>query len=201
MTLLADLDYFPPIIFYLTLRDSEYCIFDQYEPYRKMTFLNRCVIPGANGAINLSIPVTGGRNQRTPFAEVRIMNREPWQPRHWKTIESVYNKSPWFDHYRDELGALYHKKEEWLVDWNRRCFEWITAKMSISTPWELSVRAVQKEEIKEVNDWRHKLRPSTISAEFPDTVRYPQVFADRTGFLPHMSALDYLFCVGNRLPR
>ena len=38
--------------------------------------------------------------------------------------------------------------------------------------------------------------PSTINKYLPDVERYPQVFEERFGFLPNMSVLDYLFCVG-----
>jgi hypothetical protein len=44
-------------------------------------------------------------------------------------------------------------------------------------------------------DWRNKLLPRTISEIF-EPVTYRQVFEDRTGFLPHLSILDLLFCEG-----
>ncbi len=47
-------------------------------------------------------------------------------------------------------------------------------------------------------DWRNKLLPRTINLEFPEPVRYRQVFEDRTGFIPHLSILDLLFCAGRQ---
>ena len=40
------------------------------------------------------------------------------------------------------------------------------------------------------------IMPATINKLYPDPKRYPQVFEDRFGFVPNLSVLDYLFCVG-----
>lgn len=47
-------------------------------------------------------------------------------------------------------------------------------------------------------DWKNKLLPKTLATEFPEPIRYRQVFEDRIGFLPHLSILDLLFCEGPR---
>ena len=198
MKLIADLQYFSPAIFFSYLSNSTHCIFGQYEHFQKMSFMNRCTLLGGNGPINLTVPLDGGRNQRSVMKEVKILNRENWQDRHWKTITSCYNKSPWFDHYRDELENLYSLKFEFLIDWNLRCFQWIYDKLAIKTPISLSGEFVKDYDKNIYEDLRGKLMPSTINKNFPDAVRYPQVFGDRFGFVPNLSVLDYLFCVGPR---
>jgi hypothetical protein len=202
MTLIADLEYFAPSIFYFSLSRAKHGIFDIYEPYRKMSFRNRCTLAGANGPIHLSVPLVGGRNQKTLMKDVRILERENWQARHWKTITSLFNKSPWFDHYRHDLEALYEKRFEFLIDWNLACFEWVADKMAIETGVSLSEKPFDTRESggEEIEDWRGRLMPATINKEFPESKRYPQVFEDRLGFLPNLSVLDYLFCAGNKLP-
>ena len=198
MKLIADLQYFSPAIFFSYLSNSTHCIFDQYEHFPKMSFMNRCTLLGGNGPINLTVPLDGGRNQRSVMKEVKILNRENWQDRHWKTITSCYNKSPWFDHYRDELENLYSLKFEFLIDWNLRCFQWIYDKLAIKTPISLSAKFVKDYDKNIYEDLRGRLMPSTINKNFLDVVRYPQVFGDRFGFVPNLSVLDYLFCVGPR---
>lgn len=198
MKLVADLQYFSPAIFFYYLNNSTHCIFDQYEHFQKMSFMNRCTLLGGNGPINLTVPLDGGRNQRSDMKEVKILNRENWQARHWKTITSCYNKSPWFDHYRDELEILYSLNFEFLIDWNLRCFQWICDKLAIKTPFSLSEEFVKDYDKNIYEDLRGRLMPSTINKNFPEVVRYPQVFGDRFGFVPNLSVLDYLFCVGPR---
>ena len=196
MRLIVDLQYFSPFIFYLHLSDFKYCIFDQYEHYQKMSFRNRCTLLGGNGPIALSVPLVGGRNQKTRMKDVRILNQENWQGRHWKTIESCYNKSPWLEYYRDELARLYTRKFDYLIEWNFSCFQWAADKMSIKTFCTLSEEYIENYDMNSCIDWRGKLVPSTINSEFRDVARYPQVFEDRFGFIPNLSVLDYLFCAG-----
>ena len=164
-----------------------------------MTFRNRCIISGANGLINLTVPIEGGRNQHTPMRDLKISNKENWQANHWKSIMSAYNKSPWFDHYRDDLEQLYKNRYELLWDWNMECFRWICDRMAIKLEVELADRYVAKYDVGEFEDWRNRLRPATINKEFPNPPKYHQVFSDRFGFIPNLSILDYLFCAGPRL--
>ncbi len=199
MTLLSDLQYFPTVIFFLELGSFTHCKFDQYEHFQKMSFRNRCTLSGANGRIDLSVPLIGGRSQKTLMKDVLIDNKENWRARHWKTIVSCYNKSPWFDFYRDELGQLYSSKPGLLMDWNLQCFKWICDKMSIHVPWSLTESYIENYDPGEVKDWRNHLLPSTINGIRSAAGRYPQVFEDRFGFVPNLSILDYLFCKGNRI--
>lgn len=159
-----------------------------------MSFRNRCCLLGGNGRIDLSIPIDGGRNLKVPMKEVRIRNSERWQYRHWKTIMSCYNKSPYFSYYAGELERLYARPFNFLVDWNIECFQWAADKLAIDIPWSLSDGYVENYDAAEYLDWRGALLPSTINEKVPSQDPYPQVFADRFGFVANLSVLDYLFC-------
>ena len=196
MTLIADLQYLPPVIFFIHLSNSSHCTLDQYEHFQKMSFMNRCTVMGGNGPIALSVPLAGGRNQKTVMKEVKILNKESWQARHWKTITSCYNKSPWLDHYRDSLEVLYVRRFDYLIDWNLACFEWICDKLAIKTSYSLTSGFVKEYDEGDYDDLRGKMVPATMNDYYPDVARYPQVFEDRFGFVPNLSVLDYLFCAG-----
>jgi hypothetical protein len=201
MKLIVESQYFPPVI--LLKKSIEFLDinFDIYEPWRKMSFRNRCVVVGANGPINLSIPVLEGREQKKPLKEVMIDNRKPWQAQHWKTITSCYNRSPWFSFFEPELDALFRTPVEGLADWNRICFEWITKKLGVAIHVDYSKYVPGEMGAGEVVDWRNKLTPKTLQNEFTEPVRYHQVFEDRIGFIPHLSVLDLLFCEGKNARR
>ena len=196
MTLITDSQYFSPVIFYKKAIDFTDIKIDIYDWYRKMSFRNRCVIAGANGVINLSIPLEEGRNQRRPVKEVKIANGYKWQVQHWRTITSCYNRSPWFDFYREELEALYDRRFNWLVDWNQVCAEWVARKLSLAIlpgttdAWKAGYTEAG------FTDWRNRLSPKTILSAFPEPPVYRQVFEEKLGFIPHLSILDLLFCEG-----
>ena len=194
MTLIIDLQYFPSIILYTHLNKVSHIVFDSYEPYKKLSFCNRTLIAGSNGVIKLSVPLTQGRHQKGPIKDIRISNKNPWQSQHWKTILSCYNRSPWFEHYRDEFAQLYQKSHEFLIEWNLACFEWSITKLDL--PISLGMRQSFGEEYEGANylDSRNSLSLKNYK-EFKPIV-YKQVFEEGTGFLPNLSILDLLFCEG-----
>jgi hypothetical protein len=195
MYLLTDIQYFPSIILFKSLYKNSYITFDVYETYQKMSFRNRSLISGANGVIPLSIPLVGGRGQKGLTKEVRIDYRSKWQLSHFRSISSSYNKSPWFEFYRDGLEDLYRKQFDFLVDWDLACFEWVVQQLGLEIQVSLSDHYVTKPE-EGTTDFRGRLMPKNY-LDFEPVV-YHQVFESRLGFVPNLSILDLLFCEGKR---
>jgi WbqC-like protein len=195
MKFLTEFQYFPSIIFYKNLYACTNIIFEQYECYQKMSFRNRCLIAGANGVIHLSIPLEDGRSQKKLMKDVRIDSAGKWQNDHWKSIVSCYNKSPWFEFYKDELRQLYEKRFDFLQDWDLACFTWSIQKLGLHAQV-----SVTKEFIPlygdSMIDFRNKILPKNYR-DFEPLI-YHQVFESKTGFMPNLSILDLLFCEGKR---
>jgi hypothetical protein len=190
-----ELQYFPPVSFFSTLFGDTYFYLDIYEIYRKMSFRNRCLIAGAQGIISLSVPLQQGRNQQLPMNEVRISDTEQWQSRHFKSIRSAYNRSPFFDFYQDELAAIYQRPFELLTDWNMCCLEWVKEKLA----WRTEIRFTESAtpyQSDGITDMRNRVIPKNFMEWKP--VKYRQVFEERTGFFPNLSILDLLFNCGPR---
>jgi hypothetical protein len=198
--LLIDLQYFGSVIYYATLIRFSNVDFALYEPFRKMSFRNRCILPGSNGLITLTVPVKGGRNQKLPMQEIRIDYRERWQEQHWRTIFSVYGKSPWFAWYAPELRQIFNYKPEWLADWNLHCHEWVSQKLGLEM--QLTSRQSAGPDHFPAVEWEDKrdfLRPMDFQDSRHGSLPvYAQVFEDRIGFQPNMSILDLLCCEGKR---
>ena len=170
-----------------------------------MSFRNRCVIAGGEGPIDLSIPLVKGRDQKTMMRDVRIAGDKDWQGQHWKTIVSCYNRSPWFEYYRDDLEALYRKKMDFLIDWNLACYEWMHRTLGMKQNFGLTEEFVADyseagdEDVRSVFMAKSRLSMDMVGwSGRGDWVRYRQVFEERTGFLPNLSILDLLFCEGKR---
>jgi hypothetical protein len=210
MTLIFDSQYFAPIIFYKISYNFSNIVFEQCETYQKMSFRNRCQIVGAQGVVDLSIPIVGGRSQKGFMRDVRIAEDGGWQVRHWRTILSCYSRSPWFDYYRDGLEALYRKPATFLMDWNQECLEWTFTVLGIRPGIGRTAEYRADYTCGEVTDWRGRLMPrdrenwgvagpgdvETGMLEWPAAPRYQQVFEERIGFKPQLSILDLVFCEG-----
>ena len=215
MNLIIDIQYFPPFSYYKISYKSSNIIFEQYETWQKMSFRNRCRIAGAEGVIDLSIPLAGGRDQKTLMKEVRIADGKGWKDRHWKTIVSCYSRSPWFDHYRDELEELYRRPVKFLLDWNLVCFDWTMKALGMARPVELTGEYRKLYAPAEGLDWRGKIGPGgggrtggagsgtegAMTGSAGALPRYRQVFEERIGFIPDLSILDLLFCEGREATR
>src|SRR5690349_14169018 len=153
MELIVESQYFPPVTLFKKSITFSNVKIDIYEPWRKMSFRNRCVVVGANGKINLSIPVLDGREQKKLLKEVMIDNRKPWQSQHWKTITSCYKRSPWFEFFEAELDELYRQPVELLNDWNRTCFKWAIGKLGMTINVDYSQYVSGAQTGSEVMDW------------------------------------------------
>ncbi|NDC77509.1 MAG: hypothetical protein EBZ67_06525 [Chitinophagia bacterium] len=185
------LHYFPNLVSYVSsLRDDVFDVVGA-EPYRKMSFRNRCIIAAANGPLTLSIPIQGGRGVRTPYREVRICERQDWRGRHWKTIASAYGKAPWFFHYAEGLEVLFRTPHDRLMDWNLACLVWVDRslglkdverKVCMAPSTSLSVDLITPQDYKD-----------PVHGPFP---AYFQLFEEKHGFLPNLSILDFVMCVG-----
>jgi hypothetical protein len=188
-----DLQYFPTIISSSALFNSTSVEFALYDPWRKMSFRNRCIVAGANGAQSLTVPVLGGRGQRLSYREVRIDHRGNWQKKHWRTIFSAFGRAPFFEHYAPGLEALFGQRVEKLVDWNLVVLDWLAGALRLPLP-----RQVIPGTVAPGIDLADRIRPNNYAdpgVGIPSPI-YAQVFQDRLGFLPNLSTLDLLLCVG-----
>lgn len=202
MTYIVDLQYFGNVNYYYELINSMYCEFDSYEPYQKMSFKNRCSILGANGPIDLSIPVVGGREVKCRMDEVKVCYKEDWRSRHFKTLVSCYNRSPWFHQYSSFFEDLYSNKTQYLYEWDLLCgklLEKVLLKgIKINSNTNDIFRSSDTKSVDTVIDLRGRFLPKNPNPFGLIWKPYPQVFADRFGFVPHLSILDLLFCEGPR---
>jgi len=196
MTLLIDNQYFPSFIYYKISINSVYIQLEQYEQWQKMSFRNRCLIAGANGMLPLTIPVVGGRNVNEIVKDVKIDNTKNWQSVHWRSIFSAYNRSPWFEFYRDEMEFFYNKKYEFLWDWNLELIYWVIKKLGAEIEVRFSGDYKKEPDPNHIKDMRNKILPRNLEMYREECSPYNQVFANRNGFLPNMSIIDLLFCEG-----
>lgn len=200
MTYIFDYQYFGNINYYFELINANHYEFDEYDDYQKMSFRNRCRVLGANGPIDLSIPVVGGRELKSPMNEVKICYREDWMGRHFKTLVSCYNRSPWFENYRTWFEELYSNKLEYMVEWDKICHELILRLIQLNDKKNYNVSGDMKEsnflEKENKVDLRNKFLPKQPNPFSISIKPYPQVFSDRYGFVPDLSILDLVFCEG-----
>ena len=213
MIVLSELHYHPPAAFFAALAHADGLLLEAHEHYRKQTFRNRCLIKTAQGVQPLTIPVIdGNRAGKVSISEVEIDYRQNWIHRHWRTLQTAYGNSPYFEYYADYLHDIYVDKPELLFDLNQqflrlllKCFR-LTLPLTLTTQYHAEYLTnsyppfpLPSYPVVDRRDW---LTPkATVQLLEPDTpaasalVRpYPQVFGP--GFEPGLSVLDLLFSQG-----
>ena len=110
--------YLAPVEYYSEIAKADDVFIEGHDYYLKQTYRNRCLIAAANGQMALSIPVEKASGEKILTRDVRISDHTDWQLNHWRSIESAYNSTPFFEYYKDDLLPFYEKKWTYLMDFN-----------------------------------------------------------------------------------
>lgn len=185
--------YFPNILTFSYIMHHPIC-WEVKDNYQKQTFRNRTFICTDRGKHMLSIPIVhvGKANGRQKYNEVALDNSYPWQRNHWRTLETAYRTSPFFEFYEDDIKPLYTSEFNLLLDFNLETIATIFGCLQLEMP--MSVTNSFEEDQKNKDDFRFLVNAKKkygVSME-----PYVQVFGDRHGFIANLSILDLLFNVG-----
>jgi len=179
--------------FYSCLLKADQVSIDVHENYVKQSYRNRCEIYGANGKLALIIPIT--RSSNTPMKEVKIDYDQNWQKIHWKSLESSYRSSPYFEFYEDKFIHLYEQKNiHYLVDFNMELLNIFLKLLDLEI--ELSYTDSYEKEIKNKLDLRSLIHPKMGTSQYYNENKYIQVFEEKMGFIPNLSIYDLVFNEG-----
>ncbi len=190
MTVVSPLLTFPSISWWLHIIHATELTLDVHEHFSKMSDRNRYRIGGSNNTVLLSIPLEKGRNQHTPMKDITIKNEYDWQVQHWRTLVSVYNRSPYFFHYEPSLQPLFETRYDNLAVFNRAALQWTLQQLKMNIPVKETGNYLPSYPA-DVTDMRRGFGPI---AHPP----YYQAFQDRIGFVADLSILDLLFSEGPR---
>ena len=183
--------YFGPTEYYRILAQSENSVWVANERYTKQTLRNRCNIYGANGKIQLSIPVVRPHGKLTSVSESLISYAENWQQIHWRSIKSAYGRTPYFEYFEDKFEALYLEEIEHLQDFLQKANQIVLDISKIKAP--MIYNGLIDVDIQKELDAKSEIEFYQSSAP------YYQIFEDRHGFIPNLSVLDWIFHCGNKL--
>ena len=187
--------YLAPVEYYVEIAKAETVLIENYDFYQKQTYRNRCRIAAANGLMILSIPVEKISQEKIHTRDVRISDHNDWQLNHWRSIESAYNSTPFFEFYKDELIRYYELKWTFLWDFNQELLSKMLELLNLQPI--IQVTGEYKDKLDEkVLDLREAIHPKRESESFIGRPYY-QVFEQRHGFLPNLSIIDLLFNMGN----
>lgn len=185
--------YFPNIVTFAAILQYD-VVWEVEDNFQKQTYRNRCHICNDQGKHLMSIPIrhVGGKEGRQKYKDVRVDNSYQWQRLHWRTLQTAYRTSPYFEFYEDDLAPLFEKRHKFLLDFNLKTIETLCDWLQVKMPSE-STAAYAKEPNDSI-DLRFLVNAKREIEILQK--KYVQVFGDRHNFIKNVSTLDLLFNEG-----
>lgn len=191
-TILLHPAYFPSIEQMAAIAQAEKVVFEVEDNYQKQTYRNRAYVAHSNGELLLNIPIKHDKTgNRQKMKNVMVENDFPWQELHWKSLQSAYRTSPFFEYFEDDLVLLFTEVVGSLMEHNLKITEVLFELIGI----EIEISKTSSYEISpEIQDLRFLINAKRKSNFQPE--EYTQVHGANHPFLPNLSVLDLLFNEG-----
>ena len=190
--------YLGSVGYYSALACFDQIWIEQYDSYHKQTYRNRCSILGANGPLDLIVPVVKKSGCKTLMKDIEIDYSTKWQLLHWRSLFSAYNSSPFFQYYSDYFSPFYQKKHDYLIDFNNELMEIVLELLQMPKKFILTSQFEKGYET--AVDLRNIFTPKKILKREDDFLfnfqSYSQTFAEKFDFIPDLSIVDLLFNCG-----
>lgn len=184
--------YFPSIAYMAAILAADTVVFEVHDNYQKQTFRNRTYIAHSNGKLLLNVPIKHSKGTiRQKTRDVIVENNFPWQAQHWKSLQSAYRTSPFFEFYEDDLEPLFTKPVSGLLAHNLEIISLVCELLGI----EFSYAQTDAFEPTPAYTDLRSLADVKMQAGL-QLNPYIQVLGANHGFISNLSILDLLFNEG-----
>ncbi|WP_224484473.1 WbqC family protein [Robertkochia aurantiaca] len=184
--------YFPNVAHFTAISQHD-TVLEKHDNYQKQTYRTRCHIYSPNGLQRLSVPIKHtGKPGHQKTKEVVIEDNFDWKKQHWKSLQTAYRTSPFFEFYEDDFAPFFEKKHRYLIDLNMESMALLSENM------QLDMEVIFSENYEPEPDKYEDLRLLVNAKDRLMTPfePYTQVFDEKYGFLSNLSSLDLLFNEG-----
>ena len=175
------------------MSQSDGILFEIEDNFQKQTNRNRTYIYSPNGIQLLNIPVKHSKANHQSTKDITVDSDYDWQKQHYKSLETAYRSSPFFEFFEDDIRPFYEKKHHFLLDLNFETLEIISSCLRKKFEYTTTTDYVQEVDSSLILDCRSLVDGKKDPSSFE---RYIQVFDDKHGFINNLSVLDLLFNEG-----
>ena len=184
--------YFPSIVQMVAAVKVDKLVFEIQDNYQKQSYRNRTYIAHANGRLLLNVPIKHSKNgirQKTKI--VTIENSFPWQTQHWKSLQSAYRTSPFFEFYEDDIAPIFNNPAKQLLELNFSIYKLLCELLGLDKSYDTTTEyLIEPPQL----DLRYLVEAKKQKNH--QLSSYTQVMEANHGFLPNLSVLDLLFNEG-----
>ncbi|NND62927.1 MAG: hypothetical protein HKN48_07000 [Flavobacteriaceae bacterium] len=184
--------YFPTIAQMTAVANADKITFEVQDNYQKQTYRNRAYIAHTNGQLLLNVPIKHSKDgSRQKTKDVVPEDSFPWQSQHWKSLQTAYRTSPFFEFYEDDLAPLFQNEVTNLLKHNLQIFDLVCDLLGLEVDYSLSSEYQTNPKERDLRYLVEAKRPTSFTFQ-----KYTQVLEAHHGFLPNLCILDLLFNEG-----
>lgn len=141
-------NYLPHLGFFHKMKQADVFVIYDTVQFSDGFYVHRNRVRTNTGSTWLTIPV---ERHMAPINTIKIKNdalisRVPWNEHHWRVISHSYEKTPYFEKYKNEFAPLYARQFEKLSDFNVEIIKTLAHIAGITT------RLVRLSELNVVSD-------------------------------------------------
>ncbi len=182
MAYTSPLTCFPAIGHWVLALDQGHWQLEAWENFVKSTDRNRYWLHSHQDTFRLSLPVAGGRSQKTPIQALLLDETTPWREQHLTIIRNAYAASPFFEDFFPEIETCYRNGSNHLFEFNLELFHYCREWLCPDLAWSLTTR------------WQGPYPAESPNLELPSYFRpFP---LQNPHELARLSVLDLLFQEG-----
>ncbi|MFM8741078.1 MAG: WbqC family protein [Cytophagales bacterium] len=198
-TVVIEPHFLPCIEYFCALLPHHQLMLEKHEHFVKQSYRSRCHINTSQGSLMLVLP-TAENHGKVTLGAVQLDASPRWRNNHWRTIQSAYQKAPFFEFYGDELRTILFEPHRLLFDFNKSLLSFCLRSLKLNIPITETV-SYQKGYPIEVTDLRNAINAKKHHSRrnFYHPIPYPQVFG--SAFVANSSVIDLLFCEGPNATR
>lgn len=191
MDILIQPTYFPSVSHYIAVAQADSVTLEMEDNFQKQTNRNRIYIYSPNGMQLLNIPVKHLKNHYQKTRDIKLETEFDWQKQHFKSLETAYRSSPFFEFFEDIIMPVFEKKYTFLMDVNLETMDLLSKCIGIKNTFGETSEFYKNPT--DLIDFRYLADGKKDSTTITE---YTQVFGDKFGFINNLSMLDLLFNEG-----
>lgn len=193
MDILIHPTYFPSISHFAAMLQADKITFEVEDNFQKQTNRNRTYIYSPNGIQLLNIPIKHSKGAHQKTKDIQVDFDFDWQKQHFKSLETAYRSSPFFEFFEDDIRPFFEKKHKFLLDLNFETLDIVSRCLRIKLDYTSTTEYIRDIDPDHTVDFRFLADGKKDASSFE---KYQQVFDDKHGFLNNLSILDLLFNEG-----
>jgi hypothetical protein len=184
--------YFPCIAQMVAVAKAAKVTFEVFDNYQKQTYRTRAYIAHTNGKLLLNVPIKHSKSgERQKTKELVPEDSFPWQSQHWKSLQTAYRTSPFFEYYEDDLHPLFQKPVRNLLQHHLDIYETLCELLGLDSSFTTTTEYFRNPPQRDLRHLINAKNEPNFAIE-----PYTQVLQEHHGFLPNLSVIDLLFNEG-----